>query len=86
VVVLVHVKDPDEAEFPFAGHVRFRAVEGGKTVEADTDTVRAAYLEALRAFISGYQSDMSARGVRFVGVKTSDNPVDVVRTIALAVR
>jgi uncharacterized protein (DUF58 family) len=49
-VIVVHVVDPAERDFPFDGNVRFEALEGGGNVLTDARQVRAAYVESFQRF------------------------------------
>jgi hypothetical protein len=49
-VVLVRIMDRQELRFPLEGFRRFEDMEGAESVEADAETLRPAYLEALHAF------------------------------------
>ncbi|KPK65598.1 MAG: hypothetical protein AMK73_02585, partial [Planctomycetes bacterium SM23_32] len=49
-LVLVHVVDPAEREFPFDGNVRFEDMESGGELLTSARQVRSSYLEAFRRF------------------------------------
>ena len=49
-VVVFHVLDPDEIDFPFTGLVRFVGLEGAATVETTPAALRKSYLDAFGAF------------------------------------
>ena len=49
-VVVFHVLDPDEIDFPFTGSVRFVGLEGADTVETNPAALRRSYLDAFEAF------------------------------------
>ena len=86
VVIVVQVLDPDEATFPFTGTMRLESFEGALTVETDADATRGAYLEAIERHRSAWDRALTGRGARVVHALTSDDPVRVVRSIALAAR
>ena len=71
---------------PFEGTVRLRSLEGGTVVETDTDATRDRYLEAMRHLQDAWERTLVARGGRLVRAETSEDPVRVVRSVALAVR
>ncbi|MFW6188861.1 MAG: DUF58 domain-containing protein [Planctomycetota bacterium] len=54
-VIVVHVLDPAEAEFPFDGNVRFEGLEEGRELATGAGEVREAYLEAFRRFTDSVQ-------------------------------
>jgi uncharacterized protein (DUF58 family) len=85
-VVVVQTLAPDEIDLPFDGTVRLRSLEGEVVVETDTETTREAYVAALAALRARYEDALVARGGRFLRVSTSEEPVDMVRSIIAAVR
>jgi uncharacterized protein (DUF58 family) len=85
VVIGVRVLDPVEAEFPFEGALRLRSSEGAARVETDGSSARAGYLAALEAIAESWRRRLIQRGGRLVCATTSDDPVEVVRAILLAV-
>jgi uncharacterized protein (DUF58 family) len=86
VLSVVQTLDPAEAEFPYTGTVRLRALEGEAVVETDADTTRERYLAALEALTRGWREPVVARGGRFVRATTDADPVRVVRQIVESVR
>jgi uncharacterized protein (DUF58 family) len=86
VLVVVQVLDPVEAEFPFTGTVRLRALEGNAVVETDADTMREKYLEALARLTAQWKDAIVPRGGRFLLATSTDEPVRTVREIVKAVR
>ena len=86
VLTVVQTLDPAEAEFPYRGTVRLRALEGDAVVETDADSTRDRYIAALAALTGAWQSAVVQRGGRFVRATTTDEPVRVVRTIVESVR
>lgn len=84
-LIVVQVLDPAEAELPFSGSVRLRALEGDVVVEADVDEVRAAYKERLAALTRSWTQDVEGRGGRLVRAVTSDDPTEVARAIVRAI-
>ena len=86
VVSVVQTLDPAEADFPYQGTVRLRALEGGAVVETDADATRERYLGALAELTGGWREALVRRGGRFVRATTADDPVDVVRAVVEAVR
>jgi uncharacterized protein (DUF58 family) len=86
VLVVVQVLDPAEADFPFTGTVRLRALEGGAVVEADAETARQHYLASLGSLTATWQDAVLLRGGRFVRTTTVQDPVRVVREIVQSIR
>ena len=66
VLVVVQTLDPDEVDFPFAGNVRLRALEGGAVVETDADTARERYLAAMEELTPEWREVVVRRGGRFL--------------------
>ena len=83
IVHAVQVLDPDERDFPFQDHARFRSLEGGEVVDADPALVRAAYVEKMNALTQSWRSDLVGRGGGLVRAVTTDDAVTVVRDLAL---
>jgi uncharacterized protein (DUF58 family) len=86
VLVVVQTLDPSEVDFPFAGTVRLRALEGDAVVETDADATRDRYLYALATLTRGWQERIVRRQGRFIRAATTDPVVGVVREIVKVVR
>jgi len=86
VLVVVQTLDPAEAEFPFQGTVRLRALEGGAVVETDAETMRERYLASLAELTRHWRDAIVHRSGRFVRALTSDDLVEVVRSVVQSVR
>ncbi|HXN31360.1 MAG TPA: DUF58 domain-containing protein [Polyangiaceae bacterium] len=86
VLTVVQTLDSVEAEFPYRGTVRLRALEGDALVETDADSTRDRYLAALSTLTGAWQKAVVERGGRFVRATTADEPVRVVRAIVESVR
>jgi uncharacterized protein (DUF58 family) len=86
VLSVVQTLDPAEAEFPYAGTVRLRALEGDAVVETDAETTRERYLEALAVLTRGWQDVVLKRGGRFARATTDEDLVAVVRGVVESVR
>jgi uncharacterized protein (DUF58 family) len=86
VLTVVQTLDPAEAEFPYQGTVRLRALEGNAVVETDADTARGPYIAALAVLTARWERAIVERGGRLVRATTSDDLVRVVRKIVESVR
>ncbi|HEY8089668.1 MAG TPA: DUF58 domain-containing protein [Polyangiaceae bacterium] len=86
VLSVVQTLDPAEVSFPYEGTVRLRALEGGTVVETDADATRDKYVSALEALTSGWREALVRKGGRFLRATTTDDAVEVVRSIVEAVR
>jgi uncharacterized protein (DUF58 family) len=85
-LVVVQTLDPAEAEFPYRGTIRLRALEGDVVVETNADTTRDRYMNALASLTTGWERALVERGGRLVRATTRDAPVQVVRKIVERLR
>ncbi|NUP14326.1 MAG: DUF58 domain-containing protein [Polyangiaceae bacterium] len=81
----VQVLSPDEIDLPFDEHARFRSLEGGVVVDADPAAVREHYRQKLAELRQRWSDDLVGRGGGLILSSTNDSPVDVVRSLLLAV-
>jgi uncharacterized protein (DUF58 family) len=81
-VLLVHVLDPDELAFPFAGTCRFEGLEGEAPLLLAAPRVRDAYLAELRAFTERIRQHCRGHGIAYVPADTA-RPVPEVLAEAL---
>ncbi|MBN1674429.1 MAG: DUF58 domain-containing protein [Kiritimatiellae bacterium] len=78
-VVVFHVLDPYELQFPFNGTIRFQGLEEDGQLVTQPQRVRAAYLEELRKFLQQVRRACDRNHVDYVLVDTS-KPVEIVLT------
>ena len=71
-VILAHVADPAELEFPFDGHVRFDGIEDASALLADARQVRPAYLEALGRFRGAVEAACLEQQIDYLPVRTDE--------------
>ncbi len=76
-VVVVHVLDDDELEFPFRGMIQFHGLELDEKVLLNPHQVRATYLEELHKHKTAIETMCRASGCDYVLASTAA-PVDVV--------
>src|SRR4051794_12762827 len=76
-VVLIHLMDADEVEFPFSALTAFRDLETGERVISDPIRLRKSYLERFEAFRGRIKSDCVKAGVDYRFVSTRD-PIELV--------
>ncbi|MEN6459619.1 MAG: DUF58 domain-containing protein [Thermoguttaceae bacterium] len=69
-VVLMHVLDPAEVDFPFDAMTLFRGLEGRASVLADPRALRRAYLAEFGRYRRGLQSGCRALGIDYVSMRT----------------
>ncbi|HLK39968.1 MAG TPA: DUF58 domain-containing protein [Polyangiaceae bacterium] len=86
VLVVIQTLDPSEAEFPFTGTVRLRALEGGGVVETNAEVARDRYLDALDRLTESFRRAITTRRGRFIKARTDEPAVRVVREVVKAIR
>ena len=81
-VLVFHLLDPDELEFPFDDATRFEGLEGRPELLADPRPLRAGYLDALGAFLREVEVGCQEARVEYVRVDTQVPPaVTLARTL-----
>jgi uncharacterized protein (DUF58 family) len=70
-VILFHVLDEAEVNFPFEGHIEFEDSETARTVTVDADQRRADYRQRVEAFRDDYKRECWQIGVDYVPLDTS---------------
>jgi uncharacterized protein (DUF58 family) len=85
LLVVLQVLDPEEANFPFEGTVRLRALEGATVVETDAEAARARYLDKLSDIAALWSRKLTDHGGYFVRAVTTDDAADVLRTTVFAI-
>jgi uncharacterized protein (DUF58 family) len=71
-VMVFHIMDDDELDFPFAGTTRFEGMEELPNLLCDPKALREGYLEALEEYLIEVRRGCSRMGVDYTLVKTSD--------------
>lgn len=85
-VVVMHVLDHDEREFPFHGNTLFEGLEfPDLRLMVDPQSLRNSYLEAVNAFISTIRAACINNRIDYVGLSTKDR-LDVALRGYLAAR
>jgi len=64
-VIVFHVLDPDELEFPFQRPTRFEDLETEEEVMAVPSVVRSHYLQAMGDFIERYRRELGGAGIDY---------------------
>jgi uncharacterized protein (DUF58 family) len=64
-VIVFHVLDPDELEFPFERPTRFEDLETEEEVMAVPSVVRSHYLQAMGEFIERYRRELGGCGIDY---------------------
>jgi len=70
-VIVFHVLDPYELQFPFEQAARFRDMETADEVMAVPSTVRQGYLERLQGLIATYRRELGLVGIDYCLLDTS---------------
>lgn len=76
-VLVLHVMDPCELEFPFDGLIKFEGLEGYEEVLCQPRMLRKGYLEALREHVLAIRTACERNRVDYMLVNTAQ-PVEVV--------
>jgi uncharacterized protein (DUF58 family) len=84
-VLVFHVLDPDEIEFPFDGATRFEDLETGDAVMAVPGAVRDHYLKQMGGLIDRYRRDLGAAGIDYQLLNTND-PLEMALLAYLSTR
>lgn len=71
-VLLFHVLDDDELNFPFAGTTRFEGMEEMPQLVCDPRALRDGYLEALEEYLAEVRRGCAGRGIDYALVRTGD--------------
>jgi uncharacterized protein (DUF58 family) len=70
-VIVFHLLDPDEIEFPFDRPTRFEDLETGEEVMAVPAVVRQHYTSAMGALIERYKRELGSSGIDYHLLTTS---------------
>ena len=84
-VIMLHVLDPAELEFPFGQTTLFKGMEDFPEVLADPRSIRQAYLKEFEKYREQVKRGCQAYGLDYRMLRT-DEPLDVVLTDYLASR
>ena len=84
-VIVFHLLDPDELEFPFERATRFEDMESGAEVMAVPALVRQQYVSAINGLVDRYKRDLGAAGIDYHLVRT-DQPLELALLAYLSTR
>ncbi len=73
-VMVLHVMDDDELDFPFADPTRFEGLESADHLNCNPRSLREGYLEALDRFLDHIRRACAASKSDYLLVRTSDAP------------
>jgi uncharacterized protein (DUF58 family) len=84
-VIVMHVLDPAELDFPFQQVTMFRGLEGLGNVVTEPRSLRAAYQQQVEAFLREVRTGCRAQQIDYVTIRT-DQTLDVVLRTFLSAR
>ena len=71
-VLLFHIMDDDELDFPFAGPARFEGMESDERLRCNPRALREGYLRSLGQFLAAVRRGSAVNGVEYALVRSSD--------------
>ncbi|ADB17887.1 protein of unknown function DUF58 [Pirellula staleyi DSM 6068] len=84
-VLVFHILDNDELEFPFSGPTRFEGLESDDFLNCNPRALREGYLAAMQAFLDEVRRECARASVDYALVKTGD-PLDAALATFLSKR
>jgi uncharacterized protein (DUF58 family) len=84
-VIVLHVLDPAELDFPFEHITLFKGLESLGDIVAEPRSLRAAYLKEVQAFVQQVRTGCRGQQVDYLQVRT-DQRLDAVLSTFLAAR
>jgi hypothetical protein len=70
-VIVFHVLDPYELQFPFEQAARFRDMETSEEVAAVPGSVRDEYMQRMQELIGFYRRELGLAGIDYCLLETS---------------
>lgn len=84
-VLVLHVLDDDELEFPFSGPMRFEGLETVDFLNCNPRALREGYLEALQRFLDALRLGCARNSIDYALIRTSQ-PLDAALARFLSIR
>jgi len=84
-VIVFHVLDPAEVDFPFQRVTMFKGLEGLGEVVTEPRGLRAAYQQEVQSFLKRVRTGCRAQQIDYLMVRT-DQPLETVLTAFLSAR
>jgi uncharacterized protein (DUF58 family) len=84
-ILVLHILDDDELEFPFSGPTRFEGLESLDVVRCNPRALREGYLKALSAYLEEVRRGCARHAVDYALIRTSD-PLDAALAALLSKR
>jgi len=72
-VVVLHVMDDDELDFPFSGATRFEDLESSDALACNPRALRDGYLQAVDEFLAGLRHGCAQSAIDYALVRTSQS-------------
>jgi uncharacterized protein (DUF58 family) len=73
-VMVFHVLDPDEIEFPFEDPTRFESLEDDRSILTFPRQLRSAYLEEMNRFLQSTRRALAEGGLTYELARTDEPP------------
>jgi len=74
-VMVLHILDQDELEFPFTGSAQFSDLESEAKLNCNPKALREGYLEAINEFMDSVRRGCAKAAIEYAKISTSD-PLD----------
>ncbi len=74
-VMVIHIMDDDELDFPFDGPTRFDGLEHSRHIKCNPRALREGYLESLKVFLTTIRRTTAEDGIDYSLIRTSQ-PLD----------
>ena len=71
-VLVLHIMDDDEINFPFTGPTRFEGLETMDALNCNPRALREGYLEALNEFLTSVRRKCAGHAIDYALIKTGD--------------
>src|SRR5262245_298571 len=71
-VLVFHIMDDDELEFPFSGPMRFEGLESADFLNCNPRALREGYLQALQQYLERVRRDCAKQVIDYALIRTSD--------------
>lgn len=84
-VIVFHVMDPDELNFPFERMIRFKDMEGVRQLVVHPRTLRRRYMQRLTAFLEAMKEECFRRKISYT-LSDTRRPYDVMLSEYLELR
>ena len=84
-VIVLHILDPAEIDFPFQHVTMFKGLEALGEVVTEPRSLRAAYQHEIQSFLKHVRTGCRAQQIDYLQVRT-DQPLDIVLSAFLSAR